>query len=91
MANRLQPLLPQGQDLEKTCRSFEELRDCVAALHAAANVNIDFSQLTAKLTGEHWVRLKTAIHQLRSDVDPRAEAKKANAQAKQDMRESKKK
>ncbi|HEX3094700.1 MAG TPA: hypothetical protein VHW72_18830 [Candidatus Angelobacter sp.] len=102
LADRLQLLLPPGGDLKETCSNFEELSNCVAALHAAANVNIDFWQLSALMNfgalspredvprGTHWMQLKTAIRKLglpRSNA--KAEAKKANAQAKQDMKLSK--
>jgi hypothetical protein len=90
LAGRIQLLLPTGGHLQETCSAFEALSDCVAALHASANVNIDFWRLNALMNSgprAHWVSLKTAIRELglpRSTA--KAEAKKAKAQAKQDMK-----
>ena len=88
---RLQGLLPKGIDVRAASGGFNDLDSFAAAIHAADNLKIPFEQLSGKLTGTHSVDLKKAIHELKPDVDTKAEAKKATEQAKQDIKDSKKK
>ena len=61
----------------------------MAALHVSHNLNIPFDQLKGKMTGKPPISLGKAIHELDPNVDAKAETKKAQHQAKKDIRESK--
>jgi hypothetical protein len=60
----------------------------VAALHVAKNLDLPggFSALKNLTTGQDPVSLGKAIQQLQPDVDATAEEKKANNQAREDLR-----
>ena len=88
---RLQGLLPKGIDVRAASGGFNDMDSFAAAIHTADNLKIPFEQLRAMLVGTHSVDLKKAIHELKPDVDNKAEAKKATEQAKQDIKDSKKK
>jgi hypothetical protein len=79
-----------GMDATAACKDFKNLGQCVAAAHVAKNLNIPggFAALSEKMTGTGAVSLGKAIHMLSPDADAKAEAKKANKQADEDMRES---
>ena len=64
----------------------------MAAAHVSHNLNIPFDQLKAKMTGPDRESLGKAIHNLKPDLDLRiaeAEAKKAEKQAKDEIKKSK--
>jgi len=86
MADKIKTLT--GQDATAACGGFKNLGECVAAAHVAKNLNIPggFDALKAKMTG--GVSLGKAIQGLAPDADAKAEAKKANKQAADDMKES---
>jgi hypothetical protein len=86
LSSRLQGLLPVGTDISQASSGFKNLGQFVAAAHVSRNLNIPFDQLKAKMTG---MSLGKAIHELNPDVDAKAEAKKAEQQAKQDIQASK--
>jgi hypothetical protein len=77
-----------GNDLQSACSGFKNLGQCVAALHVAKNLDIPggFDALKAKMTGTGAVNLGKAIQQLDPNVKAKAESKKANKQAKQDIK-----
>ena len=89
LAATLQTLLPAGMDVKLAAHNFDDLNLFATALHVSNNLKIPFEQLSAKLTGMHAVDLKKAIHELKPEVDNKAEVKKANDQAKQDIKDSK--
>ena len=76
-----------GQDAQTACGGFKNLGQCVAAAHVAKNLDIPggFDALKAKMTGTGAVNLGKAIQVLAPNADAKAEAKKANHQASDDM------
>ena len=76
-----------GQDAQTACNGFKNIGQCVAAAHVAKNLDIPggFDALKAKLTGSGAISLGKAIKQLAPDADAKAEAKKANKQASDDL------
>jgi hypothetical protein len=79
-----------GKDAETACSGFKNLGQCVAAAHVAKNLDIPggFDALKAKMTGSGSVNLGKAIQELAPGADHKAEAKKANKQASDDLNES---
>jgi len=85
LASKLQGLLPPGTDLQAAAAGFKNLGQFVAAVHVSHNLGIPFDQLKAKMTGEGAESLGKAIHELKPDVNAKAETKKAEAEAHEDM------
>ena len=79
-----------GQDALTACNGFKNIGQCVAAAHVAKNLDIPggFDALKAKITGTRAVSLGKAIKQLAPDADAKAETKKANKQASDDLEET---
>jgi hypothetical protein len=79
-----------GQDAQAACDGFKNLGQCVAAAHVAKNLDIPggFDAAKAKVTGSSGVSLGKAIEQLNPQANAKAEAKKANKQASDDLKES---
>jgi predicted aconitase with swiveling domain len=79
-----------GMDAQTACGGFKNLGQCVAAAHVAKNLNIPggFDALKAKVTGTGAVSLGKAIKGFAPDADAKAETKKANQQASDDLKES---
>ena len=88
IAGKIQTLT--GQDAQAACAGFKNLGQCVAAAHVAKNLDIPggFDALKAKVTGSGGVSLGKAIEQLSPQANAKAEAKKANKQASDDLKES---
>jgi hypothetical protein len=88
MAGKIKTLT--GQDATTACDGFKNLGQCVAAAHVAKNLNIPggFDALKAKMTGSGAVNLGKAIKELAPDADAKAEEKRANKQASDDMKEA---
>jgi hypothetical protein len=99
---QMQSLLPAGASVKDACATIKELGDCVAALHASRDLGLDFDCLKSKLSGVQTklgvkyctsgtdgkpVDLTKAIHSLMPKGDAKAEAKKAEAQARDDLKE----
>ena len=89
LSGKLQSLLPAGTNLQQASQGFKNLGQFVAAVHVSHNLGIPFDQLKAKMTGPSAESLGKAIEQLKPTANARAEAKKANKQADQDMDDSK--
>jgi hypothetical protein len=85
LASNLQSLLPPGTDLQTAAQGFKNLGQFVAAVHVSHNLGIPFDQLKAKMTGPGAESLGKAIHELKPDANAKAETKKAEAEAHQDM------
>jgi len=79
-----------GQDAQTACGDFKNIGQCVAAAHVAKNLAIPggFDALKAKMTGTGSVSLGKAIESLAPETDAKAEAKKANRQASDDLKET---
>jgi hypothetical protein len=88
IAGKIQTLT--GHDAQTACSGFKNIGQCVAAAHVAKNLNIPggFDALKAKVTGSGAVSLGKAIGELTPDADAKGEAKKANKQASDDLKES---
>jgi hypothetical protein len=79
-----------GEDAATACAGFKNLGQCVAAAHVAKNLNITggFDALKAKVTGTGAMSLGKAIQSFDASADAKAEVKKANKQADDDMKEA---
>jgi len=79
-----------GQDAQTACNGFKNLGQCVAAAHVAKNMDIPggFAALKEKMTGSGAVSLGKAIQQLSPNANAKSEAKKANQQTADDMKET---
>ena len=79
-----------GEDATTACGGFKNIGQCVAAAHVAKNLNIPggFDALKAKITGTGAVSLGKAIKGFAPDADAKAETKKANKQADEDLNEA---
>jgi hypothetical protein len=85
LSSKLQSLLPAGTDLQTASSGFKNLGQFVAAAHVSHNLGISFDSLKAKLVAGDT--LGKAIHELNPNVEGKAEAKKANKQAQEDLKE----
>jgi hypothetical protein len=74
--------------LQTDAKGFKNLGQFVAAVHVSHNLNIPFDQLKAKVTGGE--SLGDAIHDLKPDMNAKNEVKRAQQEAKEDLKESKK-
>lgn len=79
-----------GEDAQTACTGFKNLGQCVAAAHVAKNLNIPggFDALKAKVTGTGAMSLGKAIEAFEPSANAKAETKKANKQASNDMKEA---
>ncbi len=79
-----------GQDAATACAGFKNMGQCVAAAHVAKNLNIPggFDALKAKMTGTGAMSLGKAIESLAPSANAKAESKKANKQASDDLKET---
>jgi hypothetical protein len=88
---------------QAVCANFRNLGQCVAAIHVANNLGIDFNKLacdmtlkpvttstcpTGTATGSKGISLGASIDALKPGTDSKAELKKANTQTKQDIGQS---
>jgi len=89
LANKLKTLLPEGTSPNAASKGFGEVKEFVATVRAAKNLGVPFLELKSKMADGSSKELQKAIHQLKPDADAKAEVKKANDQAKQDIKESK--
>ncbi len=87
LSARLEKLLP-GANLHEAAGGFKSVGQLVAAAHVSNNLGIPFAQLKSTMVGPPEKSLGEAIHQINPDVDAKAEAKRAEKQAKKDMDES---
>ena len=87
LQTRLGSMLPAGTSLTDAASGFKNLGEFVAAVHVSHNLGISFDDLKGKMTSGD--SLGTAIKELKPDVNSKAEAKKADKQAKADIEESK--
>ncbi|MGE5109856.1 MAG: hypothetical protein ACM3JB_03290 [Acidobacteriaceae bacterium] len=88
LASNLEKLLPQGMTAQQACDGFKNLGQCVAAIHVSHNLDIPFADLKTKTTGSESVSLGKAIETLKPAANSKAESKKAQKQASQDLNKS---
>jgi hypothetical protein len=75
-----------GGNLQSACSGFKNLGQCVAAMHVAKNLNLNFSDLQSQMTGPNSVNLGKAIQGLGGpNVNAKSEARKAGKQANHDL------
>jgi len=79
-----------GEDAATACNGFKNIGQCVAAAHVAKNLDIPggFDALKAKTTGDGAVSLGKAIKGFAPNADSKAETKKANQQASEDLKDT---
>jgi len=100
LSENLASLLPSGVTAQQACRNFKNLGQCVAAIHVAHNLGLDFNSLACDMTlkpvgsgtctaaPSKAMSLGGSIKALKPSVNSKAESKKAGKQAKQDFKES---
>jgi hypothetical protein len=96
-----QGLLAADATATEACASFVELYDCLAALHASHNLDVNFNCLRANASGVHTSAdisgckavdgekpqgLSKAIRQLKPDANAKQATKEAEQQAKDDLK-----
>jgi hypothetical protein len=96
-------ILAANLDVTSACSVFKHLSDCLAGLHASHNTGLDFNCIRADVTGvqtnadisackgaigDKAVSLQDALKRLKPEVDAKAEAKSAEQQAKDDLKEA---
>ena len=86
LSSRLQALFPAGTDLQKESAGFRNLGQFVAAAHVSHNLDIPWTDMKAKMTGDHPVRLGQAITDLKPQADAKTEAAKATKEADADIK-----
>jgi hypothetical protein len=75
-----------GGNLQTACSGFKNLGQCLAAMHVAKNLNLNFADLRSKMTGSNAKSLGKTIQDLGGpNVSAKSETKKANKQAKRDI------
>ncbi len=84
LSSGLKELLPPNTNLDQASSGFKNLGQFVAAVHVSHNLDIPFDQLKAQVVGGK--SLGEAVHDLKPTADAKAEAKKADRQAKQDLK-----
>jgi hypothetical protein len=102
-ALQAQGVLAANASVKDACTTFRELGDCVAALHVSHKLGLDFNCLKSNLTGVQTsadmstckgeagnkvMSLTKAIHAMKPEVNAKAEAKSAEKQAKDDLKEA---
>lgn len=101
LADKLQTLT--GMPAQQACDGFRNLGQCVAAAHVSKNLDISFACLKSDMTGQapaqgtscpqgtgaKSMSLGKSIQTLKPAADSNAEAKKAQKQASQDIKNSK--
>ena len=97
LATKLQGLFPQGTDLQAASSGFKNLGQFVAAAHVSKNLGIPFDQLKSRMlgisttageSGDSPVSLGKAIKELRPEADATSEVKKAELQAKEEIKQA---
>lgn len=88
---------------QQACANFKNLGQCVAAIHVANNLGIDFNKLACDMTlkpvttstcpagtgtGSKGMSLGASIDALKPGTDGKTETKKAVTQANQDVKDS---
>lgn len=86
LESRLQPLLPSNMTIADAAKGFKNEGQFIAALHVSHNLNIPFAQLKAEMTEKHPDSLGQAIQDLRPGVNAKTEARRAESEAKEDLK-----
>lgn len=86
LSSNLEKLLPQGMTAQQACAGFKNLGQCVAAIHVSHNLDIPFADLKSKVTGTGSESIGKAIGDLKPAANSKAESKKAQKQANEDLK-----
>jgi len=93
-------LLPASSNTTEACSAFTALNECLAALHASHNLGLNFTCMSAAMTGVHTnadvsackvadgekaLPLNKAIHAMNPEADAKGATKNAEQQAKDDL------
>jgi hypothetical protein len=93
-------LLRATSNATEACSAFTALNECLAALHASHNLGLNFTCMSAAMTGVHTnadvseckaadgekaLPLNKAIHAMNPEADAKGATKNANQQAKDDL------
>jgi hypothetical protein len=96
-------VLPANTSIAQACATFKVLSDCLAALHASHSLALDFNCVKSDMTGvqtgadmsackepggDKGVSLSKTIQLLKPDADAKAEAKNAEKQANEDLKDA---
>lgn len=99
---QMEGVLPANASVKDACSTIKELGDCIAALHAGRNLGVQFDCLKSMVSGVQVkldqpscksgtdgkpVSLAKAIHSLKPDANAKGEAKKAESQSREDLKE----
>ena len=88
MTARVNEMLPPGTNLRTASAGFKNQGQFIAALHASRNLNIPFSQLKSRMTGNDAMSLGQAIQELRPDLSEKS-AKEERKRAEKDAKNTK--
>ena len=96
-------VLAANTNIAEACNTFKVLSDCLAALHASHSLALDFNCVKSDMTGvqtgadmsackepkgDKGVSLSKTIQLLKPGADAKAEAKNAERQANEDLKEA---
>jgi hypothetical protein len=82
---KVQPLLPGGLSVEQAAAGFKNQGQFLAAVHVSHNLDIPFNDVKSKALSDGG-SLGAAIHSLKPSADAKAELKRANQQATDDLK-----
>lgn len=74
--------------LKTDASGFKNFGQFVAAVHVSHNLGIPFAELQAKMSGANAVSLGKAIQELKPEANAKNEAKKATAEADDDVKDA---
>ncbi|HKM82721.1 MAG TPA: hypothetical protein VJY15_17395 [Candidatus Acidoferrum sp.] len=96
-------VLAADTNIAQACNTFKVLSDCVAALHASRSLTLDFNCVKSDMTGvqigadmsackepkgDKGASLSKTIQLLKPGADAKAQAKDAERQANEDLKET---
>jgi hypothetical protein len=81
---RLKPVLNRGARMELAAEGFRSAEEFATVAHAARNTNVPFMVLKHRVVTEGRT-LADAIHELKPEIDAKAEVRRAQMAAKSDL------
>lgn len=81
---RLKPLLNKGADMSLASQDFSDAKQFAATVHAARNTEVPFVLLKHRVLTERK-SLEDAIHEFKPQLNAKAEAARAQEEAKSDI------
>jgi hypothetical protein len=87
LSSIVKPLVPPRTNITNAATGFKNQKDFIAALHASRNLGIPFSEIKSRMTAEHRMSLSESLRDIRPEMTKnlaKAEAHKAEQQAKDD-------